>query len=113
MINDVLSQLVVASNASPQLAQIRKASDEFQTAFVKTIVTEMRKEASQEFKDLPGAGVYEDSIDEVIAQKLSANSHLGLSDQLFNQMAKLQLDQTKMDIDKSTNSNKSSTNSKN
>ncbi|MHB8637520.1 MAG: rod-binding protein [Fimbriimonadaceae bacterium] len=80
--------------AEPDLARLRKATDAFETAFVKQLVTEMRKAGQNEFKDVPGSGIYDDMTNQVLAEKLSAKGAFGVSDAMYKQLSKLVLDQS-------------------
>ena len=93
MISGFLLKVGTVEAHRSQFADISKASNQFQAELVKSMVQEMRKGLDSEFSKMAGSSIYEDEINSVLANKISADSHLGLSHLLFNQMANLQLEQ--------------------
>jgi Rod binding domain-containing protein len=81
-------------NAAPELSRLHKATSQFETAFVKQLVTEMRKTSEGEFKDIPGNGIYDDMANQVLAEKLSASGGFGVGEAMYHQLSKLVLAQT-------------------
>jgi Rod binding domain-containing protein len=78
----------VAVDARRKFAELHKATDGMQTAFVKTMVAELQKATQKQFENLPGGDVYSDMQNQVISEKLTQTGHLGLSDTLYQSMAK-------------------------
>ena len=81
-------------NAAPQLERLHKATSQFETAFVKQLVTEMRKTSKSEFSDIPGNGIYDDMANQVLAEKLSANGGFGVGEAMYKQLSDLVLAQS-------------------
>lgn len=93
MISTILQKAAIVEANRSQFSKIAKASDQFQAELVRSLVKEMRKGLNSEFSKVPGSNIYEGEIDNVLANKLSAESHLGINHLLFDQMANLQLEQ--------------------
>jgi Rod binding domain-containing protein len=93
MIPAIFAGAVRMEKASPELAKLHKATNAFETQFVKQLVTEMRKSDKSEFGDMPGSGIYDDIANQVLAEKLSAKGGFGISDSMFKQLSKLVLAQ--------------------
>ena len=94
MIPNVFAGVPLAAKAAPELAKLHKATDAFQTAFVKQLVTEMRKSSKSEFGDMPGSDVYDDMTNQVLAEKLSSNGSFGVGDAMYKQLTNLVIAQT-------------------
>jgi len=86
-----VAQKVVS--VSPELAKLHKATSQFETAFVKQLVTEMRKAGKGEFGDMPGSGIYDDMANQVLAEKLSASGGFGVGEAMYKQLSNLVLAQ--------------------
>jgi Rod binding domain-containing protein len=94
MIPSIFASTQRLVNAAPDLKRLHKATDQFETAFVKQLVSEMRKSSQGEFQDMPGNGVYDDMANQVLAEKLSSTGGFGVSKAMFNQLSKLVLAQS-------------------
>ena len=93
MMPSALATAVRVTNAAPELAKLHKATDAFETQFVKQLVTEMRKASQSEFGDVPGSGMYDDMTNQILAEKLSTKGAFGVSEKMFSQLSKLVLAQ--------------------
>lgn len=93
MIAQILQEATAVAKVAPDLKKLKAATDGFQQAFVKQLVTEMRKSSESEFGDIPGSGIYEDMTNEVLAQKLSSNGGFGISEKMYKQLEPLTLSQ--------------------
>ncbi len=89
----VANQAAGVIKAEPELARLHKATNEFETAFVKQLVTEMRKASKNEFDQVPGSGIYEDMTNQVLAEKLSSKGGFGIGDAMYKELSKLVLSQ--------------------
>ena len=94
MIPGILAATQKIVSAAPDLARLHKATNQFETAFVKQLVTEMRKTDTSEFGDMPGNGIYDDMANQVLAEKLSASGGFGVGEAMYKQLSKLVLSQS-------------------
>lgn len=86
MIPNVFNNVPAVEQAAPDLARLKKATNGFEVAFVKQLVTEMRKASASEFGDVPGSSVYEDMTNQVLAEKLSADGGFGIGNTMYKQL---------------------------
>ena len=84
---DVLNRLSLAQQAGPKLAKLKKSTDGMQAVFVKSLITEMRKSVEKSTADVPGNDIYQDMQNQVLAEKIGATAHLGISEQMFKPLA--------------------------
>ena len=71
--------------AKPQLDQLKQATDGFEAIFFKNLLTEMQKGTTL-FGSGPGAGIYQDLMDQTLADSMGKSGSLGISKMLFNQI---------------------------
>lgn len=89
MIGNVFANAMRGVDAAPELNRLKKATNDFQTAFVKQLVGEMRKASKSEFGDVPGSSVYDDMTNQILAEKLSSNGGFGIGQTMYKQLAKV------------------------
>lgn len=94
MIPMIFAGVQQIAKAAPELTRLHKATSQFETAFVKQLVTEMRKTSKNEFGDMPGNGIYDDIANQVLAEKLSASGGFGVGEAMFKQLSQLVLAQS-------------------
>jgi Rod binding domain-containing protein len=87
MIPAALATLSTVIQAKPQLDKLKKATDGFETQFVKQLVTEMRKSSKNEFADEPGSDIYDDMTNQILAEKISSKGGFGVSNVMFKQLS--------------------------
>lgn len=74
--------------AQKERQRAEKVADQFETVFVRTLVSSLRQTGSVSaeggmFGSGPGADTYADWFDENLAQKVAATGHIGIKEQLL------------------------------
>lgn len=73
--------------AQKERQRAEKIAGQFETLFVRTLVSSLRQTGSVGgggmFGDGPGAGTYADWFDDNLAQKVAAAGHIGIKEQLM------------------------------
>jgi peptidoglycan hydrolase FlgJ len=79
---------VVKSHAK-ELANLKKACEQFEAVFAKQLLSEMRK-GVQETKigDQAGSAIYKDMMDQTIADSVAHQGALGIGQMLYKQFEK-------------------------
>lgn len=78
----------LAHELEPQLNQLKKATDGFETIFVKNLLAQMRKGMKQiSFGENPGGDIYQDMADQAFAESLSSRGVLGMGRMLYRDFA--------------------------
>jgi Rod binding domain-containing protein len=68
----------------PKLCDLKKATDGFETIFIKNLVGQMRKGVKQiSLGENPGGDIYQDFADQALSESLSQKHVLGIGDMLF------------------------------
>lgn len=84
----IAKSMNLADGAKPELAKLKKATDGFETMFVKKLLTEMRKGVKEvSFGDSTGSEVYQDLMDQAVAESVSKGGSLGIGKILYKQFA--------------------------
>lgn len=102
--------VAVLDAAKPELAKLKKASEDFEAAFVKSLFTEMRKgtQDSAFGGETMGAGMYRDMMDQALAESASKSGTIGIAKMMYKQMvprviaeqqAKMRLTETPKEVD--------------
>ena len=86
-----------AKQAQPQLDQLRKATNSLEGVFVKDLLTEMQK-GTHMFGTGPGAGIYQDLMNQQLAEKIGGRGNLGISEMLYKQLSPRILSQVEAQI---------------
>ncbi len=81
---------VDAATAKKQHAQ--SVADQFETVFVRTMVSSLRQTAAVGEEGMfgagPGSDTYSDWFDQNLAEQVSHNGHVGIADQLMRDFAR-------------------------
>lgn len=81
--------LGLLSDMQPKLKTLKRATDGFETLFVKNLLSEMRKGMKEVNLggDKTGSDMYKDMMDQAIADKLSSKGSLGVGKILYKDFA--------------------------
>lgn len=83
-----LHAMDVAKQAAPKLADLKKATQNFESIFIKNLLTTMRKSVKEvDFGDKTGSDVYKDMMDQNLSDSLSKTSSFGVSKMLYTSYA--------------------------
>lgn len=94
LISAIGQGLKLGKEAQPELSKLKKATDAFETVFVKQLLTEMRKGIKKvSFGDQSGSEVYEDMMDQAVAESVSKGGSLGIGKMLYKEFEPQVLDQ--------------------
>jgi Rod binding domain-containing protein len=72
--------------AQPQLAALKKATNGFETIFLKSMLTEMEKGTNM-FGTGPGSDIYADLANQTIADSVGQRGSLGIGKMLYNRLS--------------------------
>lgn len=72
--------------ATKQLRDLKKACQQFEAVFAKQLLSEMRKGVQQtSMGDKAGSAIYQDMMDQTIADAVAKKSGLGIGSMLYKQ----------------------------
>jgi len=87
-LNGISKALELQQKAAPELKKLQKATDGFETVFVKKLLSEMRKGVKEiSFGDSTGSEVYQDLMDQAVSESVSKGGTLGIGKLLYKQFA--------------------------
>ncbi len=72
--------------AQPQLDSLKKATNGFETIFIKSLMTEMEK-GTHMFGTGSGSEIYQDLANQTLADNIGKGGSLGIGKMLFNQLS--------------------------
>lgn len=80
-----LSSMGVAIEAAPQLAELKKASEQFESMFIKDMLKTMRKSFKEtHIGEVPGREMFRDMLDDTMATKASESGGVGIAQYLYD-----------------------------
>lgn len=78
----------VAEKSQVELEKLRKATDGFESIFLKKLFSQMRSSVKEtQFGQTLGKEIYNDMFDEAMANAAAKSKTLGMGDMLYNQFA--------------------------
>jgi Rod binding domain-containing protein len=72
--------------AQPQLDALKKATNGFESIFIKSLMTEMEK-GTHMFGTGPGSDIYQDLTNQTLADNVGKRGSLGIGKMLYNQLS--------------------------
>jgi len=72
--------------AQPQLDALKKATNGFETIFIKSLMTEMEK-GSKMFGSGTGSEIYQDLANQSLSESIGKRGTLGIGKMLYNQLS--------------------------
>lgn len=74
--------------AQPKLEQLKKATNNIEAIFIKDLLNQMQKTMGKSaFGEVPGAGIYQDLMNQALAESAGKRGMLGISKMLFEQLS--------------------------
>lgn len=87
-IGKAVQTAALAKELSPKLSELKRATDGFETIFVKNLLSQMRKGIKEvSFGENPGGDIYQDMADQAFAESLSSTGMLGMGKMLYGSFA--------------------------
>lgn len=87
-ISGIMTDIAVAKKAEPELNKLKKATDGFESVFLKKLFSQMRSTVKEtQFGQTFGKDIFNDMFDEAMANAASKSKTLGMGDMLYNQFA--------------------------
>ncbi len=84
----VMDTLSGIQKAQPELEKLKKATDGFESIFLKKMFSQMRSMVTETtFGQTYGKDIFNDMLDESLANAASKSKTLGMGDMLYNQFA--------------------------
>ncbi len=97
--NPLFHSVGVVQSAAKDLKKLKQATEKIEGMFLKDLLTEMRKTAQHKaFGDSTGSGIYEDLMDQTMAENLSKGGSLGMGKMLYKQFSREALQQAETRI---------------
>ena len=85
---DAIAKAVgTVQSVKPKLDRLEKATEGFESAFIKQLLSNMRKGMPDSFGKDPGAEIYRDMMDQAIADDAAKTGMLGIGKMLYKQMS--------------------------
>lgn len=72
--------------AQPQLEALKKATNGFETIFIKSLMTEMEK-GTHMFGSGSGSDIYQDLANQTLAENIGKRGSMGIGKMLYNQLS--------------------------
>ncbi len=80
-----LSSVGAVAQAAPKLAELKKATQQFESMFIKDMLKSMRKGFKEtHFGEVPGREMYRDMLDDEMASKAAETGGVGIGQYLFD-----------------------------
>lgn len=86
MIFPTASLISGAANLGSQLEKLKQATNGIEGIFVKNLLSEMQK-GTHMFGEGPGSDIYQDLINQSLAQNIGQRGSLGISEMLYHQLS--------------------------
>ncbi len=88
-LSDIGTGLKIASQVTPKLAKLKDAANNIEAVFVKDLLKEMRKGVNKvSLGKSYGGEIYQDMLDEKLAESASKSGSFGIGTILYRQFSK-------------------------
>jgi Rod binding domain-containing protein len=84
----IAEAITLVQEAGPMLKKLKEATNSFESVFVKQLLAEMRKSSPKvQFGETLGAEMYEDMMDQAVADAAVQKESIGIGRMLYDQFA--------------------------
>lgn len=87
-LDNALQTVAAAQQAAPEMAKLKKASDQIEAIFVKDLIGALRRGTPDSLGKGLGASVYRDMFDQSLSDSFSKRGAFGISKMLTHQLGK-------------------------
>lgn len=88
-LTSIMNAVNDVKKAAPELAKLKKSTEQLEAVFMKKLLGEMQKGTQQvHFGDSTGNEMYQDMFNEAVSQDLSKQGALGIGKMLYKPMAR-------------------------